>query len=160
MLLRGDFIRQLPLALILLGSPGCSYIFTKGPQPELNPRPECTTSVAAPVVDTVFGVLGVGLLGLAVAEEATSCTGDYCGIGKSTAGVAAVVGGAMGALFISSAVVGYERTSSCRASLEPGFVPTSALPSSHPDEPPVEGCAPLGDAPRLCARPVPWPGGG
>jgi hypothetical protein len=146
--------------LSVVASPGCSLIFTRGPQPEVHPAPECTASVAAPVVDTVLATASVTLLGLGVGAASTSCTGgsgpypDFCGSVQQGGWGAVVVGAAMGALFITSAVVGYQRTSACRSSLEPNaMLPqprASLLPAS-----PAEACAPVGDAPRTCPRAVP-----
>ena len=42
-------------------SAGCSFLYTKGPQPQLRPPPPCTTSNAAPIEDTVLGAASVGL---------------------------------------------------------------------------------------------------
>jgi hypothetical protein len=120
-------------ALFVAAIPGCSLILTEGPQPELHPPPQCTTSVAAPVVDTVLAAFSVTLLGLGIAAEAessTPCTGEFCslnGVGEGAGWVAIAAG---------AAVVGYQRTSrmphfpgaeSPSASGEgfaaPGFVP-------------------------------------
>lgn len=157
---------RISLATVLVvASPGCSLIFTHGPQPEVHPAPECTASVAAPVVDTVLATAGVTFLGLGVAAVATSCTGgsgqypNFCGIGQDGGWVAVAVGAAMGALFITSAVVGYQRTSACRASLEPNALLPQPRASLFPASP-AGGCAPVGDAPRMCHRTVPPPAGG
>jgi len=45
-----------------LSGSGCSFIFTKGPQPELEPPPPCTTSNAAPTADAI--IAGLGVVGL------------------------------------------------------------------------------------------------
>lgn len=156
--------------LIAATTPGCSLIFTKGPQPELHPPPECTASVAAPVTDTVLATLSVALLGLGVAGVVDSnstrpCTpnSSLCSFGNGTESTfswgAVVAGAALGALFTASAVVGYQRTSACRASREPNALlqqPRAALLRASP----VEACVPVSDAPRVCARAVLLPGGG
>jgi hypothetical protein len=148
-------LRMSLAALLVATMPGCSLIFTRGPQPELHARPECTESVAAPVVDTVLAALSVTLLGLGIAAEAessTPCTGEFCslnGIGQGSGWIAIAAGAATGILFTTSAVVGYQRTSACRASLEPNALlprpKASLLPVS-----PGEACAAVGDAPRTC----------
>ena len=152
-------------AVFLLTTPGCSLILTKGPQTEVHPPPECTTSNAAPVADTVLAslsvlLLGFGVLGLsalAAGGVAEGCPVSGCNNSSlATAGwvslSAAVVGLVMAPLFTVSAVNGYQRTSACRASLAPKAVPPPApgvptaflLPAS-----PVEGCPRADDAPRV-----------
>jgi hypothetical protein len=157
--------------LILIPNPGCSLILTKGPEPEVRPPPECTTSVAAPVADTVLATLSVALLGLGVAGVVASGYGGVavsCPVSGCNSGVgevlaislsAVAVGAATGALFITSAAVGYQRTSACRASLEPKALPalgpvvpaTSLFPAS-----PTKACAAVGDAPRVCTNATTW----
>ena len=156
---------RVPLAAFIAVSPGCSLIFTKGPQPELHPAPECTQSVAAPVTDAVPATLSAALLGLGIAGAADSnsspsCTtggGFYCSnTGRDAEagfGLGAIVAGAaLGVLFTASAVVGYQQTSACRASSEPSaLLPqprTLLLPAS-----PAGACAAVGDAPRACPGP-------
>ena len=142
-------------AVFVAALPGCSLILTKGPQPELHPPPECTTSVAAPVVDTVLAALSFTLLGLGVAAETESsapCTGEFCslnGIGQGSGWIAIAAGAATGILFTTSAVVGYQRTSACRASLEPNSLLPRPRASLLPALP-VEACGGVGDAPRTC----------
>jgi len=153
-------------ALFLAASPGCSLIFTKGPQPELHPAPECTTSVAAPVTDTVWAIAGATLLGVGVAAVATSCAGgrgqfiveNYCGIDEAAGWGAVIAGTVVGALFTTSAVVGYQRTSACRSSLEPNALlprPRASLLQASPER----ACMASGDAPRVCAGALLLPGG-
>ena len=152
--------------LLVAASPGCSYIFTRGPsatpsaqqspEPSRPTSPECTSSVAAPVVDTVLAVAltGLGVVGAVAAAE--PCTGEFCGIGKGGGAVVGIVGVATGLLFTASAVTGYQRTAECRAALEsyPLSPPRASLfPTS-----PVEGCRPVDDAPRLCRSVASWPG--
>jgi hypothetical protein len=153
-------------ALVLAVSPGCSLIFTKGPEPEVNPPPECTTSVVAPAVDTVMVAASVALVIAGVSTVSSQCTSgfslNFCGLNQGV-GLGAVIAGALsGVLFTTSAVVGFNRTSACRASLEPNALPppapvvpaTSLFPAS-----PTKACAPMGDAPRLCPRTLLLPGG-
>jgi hypothetical protein len=64
----------------------------------------------------------------------------------------------MGALFTTSAVVGYQTTSACRASLKPNAL----LPqprASHLPASPSEVCAPVSDAPRVCPSAILFPEG-
>ncbi len=96
---------------------GCSFIFTKGPEPEVHPAPPCTTTNDAPAMDTILAVLSLGLLGLGMAAVVdgsaksappTPCV-DNCESGlEGAAGVLGMaVGAALVALFTTSAVVGY-----------------------------------------------------
>jgi hypothetical protein len=149
---------------LLVTSSACSLIFTKGPQPEVHPPPECTTSVDAPVMDTVLATASLTLLGLGVAEAATSCPagphvgGDYCGLPQAAGWLGIAVGTALGALFISSAVVGYQRTSACRASLEPNAMLPQPKPSLLPATP-FDACVAVSDEPRVCPRVALLPAG-
>lgn len=149
--------------LILAVGPGCSLIFTRGPDPEAQPPPECTTSVAAPVADTVLAAASLGLVVAGLTQPAPKCQpGEFlCGLGQQTSWAAAVIIGAVtGVLFTSSAVVGYVRTSACSK-----FMEKQGSSPSTPVEPPksllkhgsVQACEAVGDAPRACRR-VPSPG--
>jgi hypothetical protein len=158
--------------LVLVASPGCSLILTKGPQTEMRPAPECTTSVAAPVVDTALATASFALSGFGVwnasASSRPTCgaasypPSSFCTLGvvgwETAVWAVVVVGAGLGALFVTSAVIGYNRTSACRALLPPPgpLVPATApLPKS-----PAGTCAPIGDAPRICTKAVFMPGGG
>lgn len=167
----GLALRLLFSALLVEAGPGCSLILTKGPEPELHPPPECTTSAAAPVVDTILAATAVALAVAGFASTSPSCSSnDFgCGIGKGTGEALGVAGAALGVLFGVSAGVGYGRTSACRASLGPGYVPAPTQLTPAPEASlwpptPSPGCALQGDAPRVCtlARPPdgPWAQGG
>ncbi len=158
-----------------LSGSGCSFIFTRGPQPEVEPPPPCTTSNAAPTADAIIGGLGVVALVAGVAVGASyageSCSGFGCigtGVGTGAGFGAAILGGVAAAVFIPSAVVGYNRTAACRASLEPmSREPASpARPESSLLLVPPSGCPMPGDVPRLCTglaayqRPGAFPLGG
>ena len=114
-------------ALLLVASPACSLIFTSGPEPGVYPLHDCPTSVIAPVSDTVLAAASVTWLVVGAVDAAAN---------QSLAGgwVAVAAGAAMGALFTTSAVLGYQRTSDCRASLEPSALPprpkATLLPAS------------------------------
>lgn len=148
--------------LLLTGSLGCSFVFTRGPSastafsaPEL---PQCTESNAAPIADTVLAVTLVTLTIAAIVYAAQPCphppqiVDSMCGwneLAYFPAGATALLGG----LFTASAVVGYSRTGACResrglASSTGGssLVPALAAPSRG-----GQGCRPTGDAPRVCA---------
>ncbi len=129
--------------LLTVASPGCSFIITRGPEPtpsaqrapELSrtPSPECTSSVAAPLVDTVLAtasaaVLVAGVVGATSSEPPCQPGEWFCGIGRGAgqaAGWGAIVVGAItGAVFTASAVTGYGRTADCRRA-------ETALPTGH-----------------------------
>ena len=159
------------LSVLLACTPGCSFVFTRGPsvsssalpQPE---SPECTASNAAPIADTVFAVTLLTLTAVSIVYAAQPCphpprTVDgvcYNELAYFPAGGAAL----LGALFIPSAVVGYSRTSACRASLASRPAPrVSTLPQPRASlllSSPVEGCNSTGDAPLLCRSITSWPG--
>ena len=124
-------------SLLLVASPGCSFIFTRGPEPtpsaqrapepSRTPSPECTSSLAAPVVDTVLATASVALI-VAGVVAATSpeppCQPAewFCGIGRGAGQAvgwgAIAVGAITGAVFTASAVTGYGRTADCRRAEE------------------------------------------
>lgn len=111
---------------------GCSYMFVDGPPKRHQQLPyfACTTSRGWPVVDTVFA----GLFGL-------SAISAFAGAGQGNdAATAGVVTGGLAALFVASAVSGYNDASECRAATEelqlrlmrsypgPGLAPTPEGP--------------------------------
>ena len=158
-----DSALHLSLALLLLSaSPGCSLILTKGPEPEVHPPPECTSSVVAPVADTILAAAAVTL---AIAVLATGCSSSTgfgnvgCGIGQGVGTGVGVGSGALALLFGVSAGFGYTRTSACRASLGPGYVPPPPTQLTPVPEaslwPPPRDCLAPADAPRVCALATP-----
>lgn len=111
------------LALVTsLALTGCSFLFTSGPPAQHRQLPyfECSTSRAAPIADTIFGVAQV--VGIAItasqseaefnkANEVTEGGRDPI-IKRNTSIGLSVLFGAMWGL---SAYTGYARTSACRA---------------------------------------------
>ena len=107
---------------LLAASTGCSYAFVHGPTAQLasapvETAPECTTSNAAPILDTILGSTLI-LLGSAVVVggiSTSSCSADCYFKNSSGALVAAGAGVvALGGLSIASAATGYGRTADCR----------------------------------------------
>ena len=152
-------LRSLLTSTTLAASSGCSLIYTRGPQPEVRPPPECTASVAAPVTDTVLATLSVALFGLGVlgtgavfasGTTAVSCPVSGCnnnlGLALALSGSAVLVGAALGTLFTVSAVNGYQRTAACRASQ----APDARQPSTGAHLLVPEDCFERGTAPRTC----------
>lgn len=191
--------------LVLTGTPGCSFIVTRGPpappasdvssKSAQSPPPpaqsttevppsdaskpapapfvvaaappptqlaDCTTSVAAPIADTVLSALSLGLVVLAAAGgvfSSSSCTptpGWQFTICPNQPAVQwFVVGlGVVGIVYAISAVTGYQRTAACRAYEESnGLLPP---PSTEPPKSllkhtqRVEPCPPGEDAPGIC----------
>jgi hypothetical protein len=81
--------------------------------------PDCTSSNAAPIVDTIVTVplLGAGVLGI-VGGAAEKCGSDCYG---PTSGETIAIGAALtglGLLALSSAITGYGRTADCRLALD------------------------------------------
>ena len=150
--LRTGFAALVGTAL-LLSLPGCSLFLTKGPEPQVQPVPACTTSNAAPVADTALAAVSAAVLTWG-AVNAFGCSsppapGTTCSNGWAVVPVA--VGAAAAVLFSASAGVGYTRTSLCRAM--PSSLVTSAgpaLPASGLGPPWARACPGTTDAPRLC----------
>jgi len=149
----------LMLAVFGVASAGCSFIFTRGPKPDVQPPPPCTSDNTYPVADTVLAIVSAAAVvaGAVVYVNGTKqqgCGGWFCGFGEEISGGGAMVAGALGTLiFTPSAIVGFNRTAACRAWLEanPQYAPP---PSPNPPESslfvmPPPGC-PTGDAPRIC----------
>jgi hypothetical protein len=166
--LAGTIVALAEVMLLVVGTEGCSYAFTRGPQPSLpagpgpetsRPQtPECTSSVAAPVVDTVLSTLSVAIFVAGIAALATpepSCSGGSFGclqLNQSVGWTGIIAGGLTSTLFIASAVTGYGRTADCRAAKEASArlpPPTASVPPSFV---PLEGCGSVGDVPRVCSR--------
>jgi hypothetical protein len=106
---------------LLFSSTGCSYAFVHGPPAQLEPVPDtmavdCTTSNAAPIVDTVLGSALI-LLGTAVVVGGIGVATSSDPYFKSTEGPVVLVGAGvlgLGALSVASAATGYGRTADCR----------------------------------------------
>lgn len=81
------------VALAVLLGAGCSFLTTAAP-----PSPRCNTSRLSPLIDTTIGVLAASAAAYYVSREEVG---------------AAVTTGATAALFGTSAIVGWSRTSRC-----------------------------------------------
>jgi len=148
------------LAVFGLANAACSLVYTRGPQPEVQPPPECTTWNTSPTADTVLAVLSVGAVvaGAFLYADAEH-QGGSASFDQGLGGVGAMVIGGVGTLvFVPSAIVGYTRTAACRASLE--AKPQQPAPPSPPLSSlllvPPQGCPTLGDVPRTCSSTAPW----
>lgn len=104
--------------VVAVATSGCSFVFTKGPsatQPNQpiaagNLPPDCTDSMAFPIIDGVLAVFGVMVATGAKDQNSRTNTGDKNGtiaLGVIGAGVA-----------VASAFVGYGRVTKCRRARE------------------------------------------
>ena len=153
-------------SLVALGAfgSGCSFLFTRASQPNGRPSPECSPSYEAPITDTVVTGLSVAAIvtGSIVYADAHQCRSGSCTEGDQLAGTTAILAGSVGVvLFTPSTVLGYSRTSACRAWLD-GDDParprhSSDLESSVLVRPPR--CSHRGDAPLLCSSGTLWGSG-
>jgi hypothetical protein len=150
------------IALALLGvmSQGCSFLFTKAPQPNGQPSPHCSDSYAAPIADTVvIGLSVAAIVAGSIVYADSQCRSGSCSEGGQLAGTTAIVAGGVGMLlFTPSTVLGYSRTSACRAWLEGDDPPrprhTGDLESSVLV--PQPRCSHESDAPLLCSAGPLW----
>lgn len=149
----------LMLAVFGVANAACSFVYTKGPQPEVQPPPECTTSNKAPIADTVFAAASVAAVvagSILYADAAGSCCHS---LESGYATLFPVAIGGLGILvFTPSAIVGYNRTAACRDSLEakPQQPASPGPPLSSLLRVPPHGCPMLGDAPRVCSSAASW----
>ena len=121
-----DIVRRLVVVLLAstmgLSTSGCSFMFVTGPEPadargRVDPG-ACTTSVAWPVVDTLLASWFV----LNVIINASKSDSDFSGGGSQRTG-AIGLGMGLTALTVTSAGVGFNRTSGCKEALATnGFV--------------------------------------
>jgi hypothetical protein len=119
------------LALLLTtvgSSPGCSWIFVQ-PLPGRYERGDfsnCTTSVAAPLADTLFTLASAGSsIYVASQDNVTNKGWTVVTLGLLGAGV-----------LLSSAIYGYRRTGECRtAKEEADDRPSRRSPAQKPDAP-------------------------
>jgi hypothetical protein len=133
-------LTQLPItcALVLAAGmllQGCSFIFVDTPPPryaEAPPAPSepiaCTSSVAAPVVDTVIGAFEVIRTGFALSASDSAYTNYPISRGADIG-----FGMAFASLFAASAIYGYINTSRC-ADLKEN-TPRAAPPEYIPPPP-------------------------
>ncbi len=151
----------LMLVVLLQANAGCSLIFTKGPQPEVQPPPPCTTSNVAPALDTTGALLSAVVATAAFAStKSCSSSGEFifCSSPDNIGGIWAIAGvsTAFAALFTTSAIVGFNRTAVCRTSLGTDSPALSPVPESSFLLLPERQCPTSGDVPRVCSSAAPW----
>ncbi|HEX3904152.1 MAG TPA: hypothetical protein VH853_15035 [Polyangia bacterium] len=134
---------------------GCSWLFVQ-PLPPLYERADrtnCTTDRTAPVVDTILTLTNVG--------SSVYVAGENNAANK---GAAVMLGLLDGAMWFSSAIYGYTKTSECEAALEEDEQPLYSHPRLHLRSPPPGVGGPTGmpadrqpawDAPTVVVPPVP-----
>ena len=126
-LLRQALLRTMVGALAIAGS-GCSLIFTRGPALDRQPPEPCTPSNGYAVADTALAIVSVAAVvvgSIAVAEGSKPKSNDA---GEALTGLGLIGTGVVGtAIFVPSAVVGYNRAAACRAWLE---IPSPIVPST------------------------------
>jgi len=102
------------LAAVGLTCAGCSFLFTKKAPASTETFPmtpvKCTSSVVAPVFDTLIGGYQVVRTGMAVSNDDS----DYGPNSPITREMDIGFGAALAALYLSSAVYGYVVTDECR----------------------------------------------
>jgi hypothetical protein len=102
-------------AVLGLGNSGCSFLFVSGPHSQKSPgriaaQVDCTSSKAAPVLDTIFGGLEVAR----VAYAASAPDSVYSNPNQPLSREADIgLGLGFAALFVGSAIYGYTVTSKC-----------------------------------------------
>lgn len=103
------------LALVCLPTFGCSWLLVQEPSRGRvryhSPR-ECTSSVAAPIIDTVGATL-FGVSGAILVYEGAQPTASFVDPGRAMIAVGLVAVG-VGAAFAGSAAHGYSTTAECR----------------------------------------------
>ena len=116
--LRQALLLPMLCGLAMEGS-GCSLVFTRGPGLDRQPPEPCTPSNGYAIADTALAVVSVAAIvagSIAVAEgtkpRENSPAEGIAGLGLIGAGVVGT------AIFVPSAVVGYNRAGACRAWLE------------------------------------------
>src|SRR5215813_4056165 len=142
-------VRSLPVLLLLaaLGpTPGCSWIFVQPlPKDYEYGAINCTTSRAAPVVDTLF--------------TATNAISAAYVAGKDNVankGAAVTLGLSVATLWMMSAIYGYSHTSECEdaiAETTPYYRPSQHR-APRPYQPPPAYRPPATDHPSLGGPPV------
>jgi hypothetical protein len=100
------------VAASTLVSTGCSFLFVKGPpdDPTSGRSFDCTSSRVAPALDTIFGGLEVVRVGVDTAVADSAFQGAPIGKGEDIA-----FGTVFAALFLGSAIYGYNATMKCSA---------------------------------------------
>jgi hypothetical protein len=104
--------------------PGCSFWAVRGPDSSVRGGGNCTSSVAAPVVD---GVIAAGFLGLGVSAAGTpSCTGCWVDLSGTARGAGAGLI-ALAVLEAAAATYGGIKAGACREAKKELSMPVAQL---------------------------------
>ena len=105
------------VALVCLCLTGCSFAFVHGPPDNHRQLPVvgCTSSNAAPVLDTIFTVLELSNLGLASAQSDEQWANDFGGNPPLKRGNAMPFYAALSAVGAAGAYYGFTRVGACKA---------------------------------------------
>ena len=126
-LLRQALLPPMLGGLAMAGS-GCSLVFTRGPGLDRQSPEPCTSSNGYAIADTALAVVSVAAIiggSVAVAQGSKPGSND---LGEAVTGLGLIGTGVVGtAIFVPSAIVGYNRAAACRAWLE---MPSPIVPSS------------------------------
>lgn len=130
--------RRFAAIACLVASAGCSWITVAAPPKGPVAKDEkltCTTSVAAPVTDTVVGVLAVGGGGTALVSgiAAATCDSIDCAIAMPWAVLVATAGALLfgvGVMEAFSAADGFTKTADCRGLAEAQLACVSGVEAS------------------------------
>jgi hypothetical protein len=140
------------LTLLTFTSGGCSWIFmSKAPEPVVAPNypVECTSSRAAPVLDSIFaGLYVVNAIAYASVDSCDSASFDEVCFESSTKAAGIAVSAGLAAVLVASATSGFRSATRCGQvkglnalcitgdlaacqALRPGFVP-AGQPGADP----------------------------
>jgi hypothetical protein len=150
------------VVVVVMCLSGCSFLFVHGPPPRYDEMAEfdCTESRAAPVVDTVLGVLqGLNLI-VAAGETDQDWARIFNGNPPFERSTAVPIYAIAAAVELGSAIYGYSVTGSCRAAKakvrdERGVDPGGRPRWTPPPPVPPPGNRPLPPPPGV--RPPPPP---
>jgi hypothetical protein len=129
----GRALLALTLAVVTVAGSGCSLIFARGPELERQPPEPCTSSNGYAIADTTLAAVSVAAVvggSIAVADSTKARENKPA---EGVAGLGLIGVGVIGtAIFVPSAVLGYNRAAACRAWLETqaSLVPSPSRTSS------------------------------
>jgi hypothetical protein len=113
---------------------GCSFLATRGPGSNYKPseQPNCSTSRAAPGLDTVVAIAGAAL---AVSMFMKDCKDDHLGMCSSFTGMFGATGLFTAGLWGAGAFTGFNRSQSCAAARAKHIAYIDGLQQHGPDKP-------------------------
>jgi hypothetical protein len=145
------------IAIAATATTGCSFAFVRGPGDVGDPPrtyPECTDSLAWPVVDGVMGLFSLAFAASPQEERYDSSTDTYEQSSKTEQVTSGLL---MAAAFIGGAIYGYTRVSSCK---EARSAFEASVPPQQPYYPPQQPYYPQQPQPyypQPYPQPYPYP---